>query len=77
MDTSTNTSSTPSGTFGTQSGAGPTNQTMATYDFTSSLDAGSNVIAAGDTVQISVQADSYPGGNSKYYITCLWEWDLS
>lgn len=77
VDTSTNTSSTPSGTFGTQSGAGPTNQTMATYDFTSSLDAGSNVIAAGDTVQISVQADSDPGGNIKYYITCLWEWDLS
>ena len=77
VDTSTNTSSTPSGTFGTQSGAGPTNQTMATYDFTSSLDAGSNVIAAGDTVQISVQADSDPGGNIKYYITCLWEWNLS
>ena len=77
VDTSTNTSSTPSGTFGTQSGAGPTNQTMATYDFTSSLDAGSNVIAAGDTVQISVQADSDPGGNIKYYVTCLWEWDLS
>ena len=77
VDTSTNTSSTPSGTFGTQSGAGPTNQAMATYDFTSSLDAGSNVIAAGDTVQISVQADSDPGGNIKYYITCLWEWDLS
>tara|TARA_R100000951_G_scaffold83371_1_gene71154 strand:+ start:1681 stop:2844 length:1164 start_codon:yes stop_codon:yes gene_type:complete len=77
VDTSTNTSSAPSGTFGTQSGAGPTNQTMATYDFTSSLDAGSNVIAAGDTVQISVQADSDPGGNIKYYVTCLWEWDLS
>jgi hypothetical protein len=77
VNTSTNTSSTPSGTFGTQSGAGPTNKTMATYDFTSSLDAGSNVIAAGDTVQISVQADSDPGGNIKYYITCLWEWDLS
>ena len=77
VNTSTNTSSTPSGTFGTQSGAGPTNQTMATYDFTSSLDAGSNVIAAGDTVQISVQADSDPGGNIKYYVTCLWEWDLS
>ena len=77
VDTSTNTSSTPSGTFGTQSGAGPTNQTMATYDFTSSLDAGSNAIAAGDTVQISVQADSDPGGNIKYYVTCLWEWDLS
>jgi len=77
VNTSTNTSSAPSGTFGTQSGAGPTNQTMVTYDFTSSLDAGSNVIAAGDTVQISVQADSDPGGNIKYYITCLWEWDLS
>tara|TARA_A100000172_G_scaffold77055_1_gene61054 strand:- start:1271 stop:2563 length:1293 start_codon:yes stop_codon:yes gene_type:complete len=77
IDTSSNTASTPSGTFGTQSGSGPTNQSMATYDFTSSLDAGSNAIAAGDTVQISVQADSDPGGNIKYYVTCLWEWDLS
>ena len=75
--TSENTSGTPSGTFGTQSGNGPTNQTMVTYDFTSSLDAGSNAIAVGDTVQLSVQADSDPGGNIKYYVTCLWEWDLS
>ena len=77
IDTSSNTASTPSGTFGTQSGAGPTNRSMATYDFTSSIDAGSNAIAAGDTVQISVQADSDAGGNIKYYVTCLWEWDLS
>ena len=75
--TSESTSGTPSGTFGTQSGNGPTNSSMVTYDFTSSLDAGSNAIAVGDTVQLSVQADSDPGGNIKYYVTCLWEWDLS
>jgi len=61
---------------GTQSGAGCTNATMTTYDFTSSLDSGDNIIDAGDTVQLSVQSDGTTN-NTKYYITCLWEWDLS
>ena len=49
---------------------------MATYDFTSSLDSGTNAIVAGDKVQISVEAS---GGtpNANYFITLLWEWDLS
>ena len=72
----TATSGTPSGTFGTQSGAGCTGSSMTTYDFTSSLDAGSNVIAAGDTVQLSIQSDAATA-NTTYYVTCLWEWDLS
>ena len=73
-----NTSSATSGTptvVGTQSGAGCTNKTMTTYDFTSSLDSGDNIIDAGDTVQIAVQSDSTTA-NSQYYITCLWEWNL-
>jgi hypothetical protein len=61
---------------GTQSGAGCTNATMTTYDFTSSLDSGDNIIDAGDTIQLSVQSDATTN-NTKYYITCLWEWDLS
>ena len=44
--------------IGTQTGAGPTASSMVTYDFTSSLDSGTNVIAAGDKVQISVQSDA-------------------
>ena len=70
------TSSTPSGTFGTQSGTGCTDSEMTTYDFTADLNAGNNAITAGDTVQLSVQSSGDPGGNIKYYITCLWEWDL-
>ena len=77
VDDETATSSAPSGTFGTQSGTGCTASSMTTYDFTSNLDAGNNAIAAGDTVQLSMQSDGDPGGNIKYYITCLWEWDLS
>ena len=73
---SQSTSGTPSGTFGTQSGAGCTASSMTTYDFTSSLDAGSNAIAAGDTVQLSIQSDSATA-NTTYYVTCLWEWNLS
>ena len=62
---------------GTQSGAGCQNTTMTTYDFTSSLDSGDNLIDAGDMVYISLQSDTDYGGNVIYYITCLWEWDFS
>ena len=61
---------------GTQSGAGCTTSSITTYDFQSSLDSGDNIIDAGDTVYLSIQS----GGattNTKYYITCLWEWDFS
>jgi len=61
---------------GTQTGAGPTASSMVTYDFTSSLDSGTNAIAAGDKVLLSVQSDA-ASADSSFYITCLWEWDLS
>ena len=63
--------------IGAQSGAGPTNKTMVTYDFTSSLDSGTNAIVAGDKVQISIEAGDGATANGNYFITCLWEWDLS
>ena len=62
---------------GTQSGAGCTNSSITNYDFTSSLDSGDNIIDAGDTVFISLQSDTDFGSNVIYYVTCLWEWDLS
>jgi len=61
---------------GTQSGAGSTNSSVVTYDFTTGLDSGDNIIDAGDLAFLSVQSDGTTG-NTKYYITCLWEWDLS
>jgi hypothetical protein len=64
------------GEIGAQTGAGPTNSTMTTYDFTSSLDSGTNAVAAGDKLQISVQSDA-TSGDQNFFITCLWEWDLS
>ena len=67
--------------IGAQSGAGPTNKTMVTYDFTTGLDSGvgseTNVIAAGDKVQISIEAGDGATANGSYFITCLWEWNLS
>ena len=63
--------------IGAQSGTGPTNASMVTYDFTSSLDSGTNAIAAGDKVQISIEAADGATANGNYFITCLWEWDLS
>ena len=62
---------------GTQSGAGCQNTTMTTYDFTSSLDSGDNLVDAGDAVYLSLQSDTDFGNNVIYYITCMWEWDLS
>tara|TARA_R100000900_G_scaffold108398_1_gene84128 strand:+ start:457 stop:1614 length:1158 start_codon:yes stop_codon:yes gene_type:complete len=75
QNTSSNTGAAPS-VIGTQSGAGCSRQNMATYDFTTSLDSGTNVIGAGDTVQLSIESDSTTA-NTTYYITCLWEWNLS
>ena len=61
---------------GTQSGAGCNTTTMTTYDFTSSLDSGDNIIDAGDSVYLSIQDDTATA-NTKWYVTCLWEWDMS
>ena len=65
-----------SAVIGTQTGAGPTASSMATYDFTSSLDSGTNAIDAGDKVQLSVQSDA-ASADGTFFITCLWEWDFS
>ena len=62
---------------GTQSGSAPTNTSIVTYDFTSSLDSGDNIIDAGDYVYISIESDTAPGGTTKYFFTCLFEWDYS
>jgi len=61
---------------GTQSGVGCQNSTMTTYDFTTGLDSGDNLIDAGDMVYISIQC-SGSTASTKFYVTCLWEWDLS
>jgi hypothetical protein len=74
-NTSSNTASAPS-VIGTQSGTGPTAKTMTTYDFTSSLDSGTNALSAGDTVQLGVSSNASTG-NFKWYVTCIWEFDLS
>ena len=59
-------------------GAGPTNKTMVTYDFTTGLgDGETNAIGAGDKVQISLQAGDGATANGGYFITCLWEWNLA
>ena len=62
--------------IGTQSGAGCTTTSITTYDFTSSLDSGDNIIDAGDMVYLSIQS-SGATANTKFHITCLWEWDFS
>jgi len=75
LSTSSTTGTSPS-VVGTQSGAGCTTSSMTTYDFTSSLDSGDNIIDAGDMVHLSIQSNTTTP-NVTYNITCLWEWDLS
>jgi len=60
--------------LGTQSGAGCNNTTMTTYDFTG---VSTNAFDASDLVYLSVQSNTSFGSNVIYYITCLWEFDLS
>ena len=61
---------------GTQSGAGCTNTSVTTYDFTSSLDSGDNIIDAGDMVYLSIQSGASTSA-TKFYVTCVWEVDYS
>ena len=59
--------------------AGPTNKTMVTFDFedlTTTGASGTNAIATGDKVLLSIES-SGATSNSNIFISCLWEWDLS
>ena len=60
--------------IGTQSGAGCNSTTMTTYDFSG---VSSNAVAVGDAIHLSLQSNVDFGSNVIYYVTCLWEWDLS
>ena len=64
--------------IGAITGTGPTNVSMATYDFTGTLDGdtGTNAVGAGDKVLLSIET-SGSTANSNLFITLLWEWDLS
>ena len=64
------------GTLGTQSGTGPTPAEVATVDFQSSLDSGTNAFSAGDMISLSVTNASGLGA-SKYVITAVFELDFS
>jgi len=61
---------------GTQSGSGPAQTGHTTYDFTTSLDSGDNIVDAFDAVYLSLQS-SGSTANTKYYVTCVWETDMS
>jgi len=62
--------------IGAQTGTGPTNGNMVTYDFTTGLDSGTNAVGAGDKVQISLETNGSTS-NANFFITLMWEWDLS
>ena len=61
---------------GTQSGAGCTNSSIVTYDFTTGLDSGDNIVDAGDAAFIGIESSACTN-TTKFYITCIWEVDFS
>jgi len=68
----------PGGETGAITATGPNNKTMTTFDFTGTLDGdtGTNAIVAGDKVTLSIES-SGATANTHFFISCLWEWDLS
>ena len=68
-------------TVGVQTAAGGATGTLHTFDFTSSLDSGTNVVGAGDMLFLGFTAagdEAFEGtGNVNWYVTCLWEFDYS
>ena len=68
-------------TVGVQTVAGGATGTLHTFDFTSSLDSGTNVVGAGDMLFLGFTAagdEAFEGtGNVNWYVTCLWEFDYS
>ena len=62
-------------TLGVQSGTGPDVGEVVTYDFTSSLDSGTNAFTANEMIAVSFQNGGDPGSNTKYVATLVFELD--
>jgi hypothetical protein len=64
--------------LGVQSATGPNTNEVVTFDFTSSLDSGTNAFTALETLAISYDnASAIGGGNTKYFFTAVFEYDFS
>ena len=64
--------------LGVQSATGPNTNEVVTFDFTSSLDSGTNAFTALETLAISYDnASAIAGGNTKYFFTAVFEYDFS
>jgi len=61
--------------LGVQSGTGPGIGEVVTYDFTSSLDSGTNAFTANEMIALSFQNGGDPGANTKYVATIVFELD--
>jgi len=71
-------SSSNKSSLGVQSATGPNTNEVVTFDFTSSLDSGTNAFTALETLAISYDnASAIGGGNTKYFFTAVFEYDFS
>jgi len=61
--------------LGVQSGTGPGIGEVVTYDFTSSLDSGTNAFTANEMIAVSFQNGGDPGSNTKYVATLVFDLD--
>jgi len=74
-DTDENWNNSNKSVLGVQSGTGPGIGEVVTYDFTSSLDSGTNAFTANEMIAVSFQNGSDPGSNTKYVATLVFELD--
>ena len=63
--------------LGVQSATGPATNDVGVFDFTSSLDSGTNAFTAGEMIALSIQNSSAVSSSCKYFVTAVFELDYS
>ena len=78
LTTSYNVNTNNAATVGVQTVTGGPAGALHTFDFTTGLDSGTNVVGAGDMLFLGFNVNTEEGVSSaNWYVTCLWEFDYS
>jgi len=78
LTTSYNVNTNNAATVGVQTVTGGPAGALHTFDFTTGLDSGTNVVGAGDMLFLGFNVNTEEGlSTANWYVTCLWEFDYS
>ena len=78
LTTSYNVNTNNAATVGVQTVTGGPAGSLHTFDFTTGLDSGTNVVGAGDMLFLGFNVNTEEGlSTANWYVTCLWEFDYS